>query len=122
MILHGMKYKRKNIYFFFVHEFTCSFPHCKNAIKSIHELNSAQTPPPTSWHTSQNLRPEQGYASMRADQPEVILKISFEVETLLRELRTITYVMTTEKLSVTIDKGQKSEHFCKITNPPGHNS
>jgi hypothetical protein len=28
------------------------------------------------------------------------------------------YVMTTEKLSVTIDKGKKPGHFCKIKPPP----
>jgi hypothetical protein len=33
------------------------------------------------------------------------------------------YVTTTEKSSVTIDKGQKLGHFCKIKKIPlGHNS
>jgi len=36
----------------------------------------------------------------------------------LRELRTITYVTTTEKLSVTIEKGQKPVHFYKIKKIP----
>jgi hypothetical protein len=51
---------------------------------------------------------------MHSEQPEVIVKISSEVETLPTRNTTTAYVMTTKKLSVTVDKGQKPEHFCKI--------
>jgi hypothetical protein len=49
-----------------------------------------------------NERPEPGCVSIC---PEVTLKIVLKLKRGLCELRTITFVTTAEKLSVTIDKG-----------------
>jgi hypothetical protein len=65
---------------------------------------------------------ERGCASVRSDPPEVTVKISLKLKRCLRELRTTTYVTTTEKLIVTIDKGQKPGNFVKLKNPSAHTS
>jgi len=68
------------ISFYFVREFAFSFPHCKNAIKTTYELNSAQhVLHCTALHTVHNKRPEPACASMPSDPRELIVKISSEV-------------------------------------------
>ena len=50
------------------------------------------------------------------DPPEMNAKIELKLG--VRELRTVTYLTTSEQLSMTIDKGQKLEHLWKIKKSP----
>jgi hypothetical protein len=72
----------------------------------------------TVQYTIQYEHPEPGSASMRSEQLEVNVKICSGIETLPTRTTNCNVHNNHQKLTVTIDKGQKPGHLCKIKNPP----
>jgi hypothetical protein len=93
-----------------------SFPHCRNAIKRKHEPNNIQhdlhcTADNSKWTGT-------GLCQHAFRSTGIKSKYSLKLKCGLQELRTMMRVVTAEKLSVTIDKGQNSGHFWEIKEFP----